>query len=41
MYELQDINPELVTDFYKAIAKVFEKENGYDLLSKTIKIRIR
>lgn len=37
MYELQDINPELVTNFYKAIAKVFEKENGYDLLSKTIK----
>ncbi len=37
MYELQDINPELVTNFYKAMAKVFKKEDGYDLLSKTIK----
>ena len=37
MYELQDINPELVTNFYKAIGKVFEKEDGYDVLSKIIK----
>ena len=37
MYELQDINSELVTNFYKAIGKVLEQENGYDLLSKIIK----
>ena len=37
MYELQDINSELVISFYKAIGKVLEKEDGYDLLSKTIK----
>lgn len=37
MYQLQDINPELLTNFYKAIGKVLENEDGYDLLSKTIK----
>ena len=37
MYELTDINPKLMTKFYKAIEEARLKENGYDLISEAMR----